>query len=111
MVTDSAVAHTVSEVDMEQLITGARAAGSRYRIAETLCVLAVFVLLLAVGDALIGVALVLAGAVVAVIWWGHRDFERRARGGAAPAPVAQLAHRRGAGTAAGPASRRDARAA
>jgi predicted PurR-regulated permease PerM len=51
--------------------------GTRYPVAETLWVLAGFILMLAFGDALALLVIVLAVAAVAAAWWVHRTIEHR----------------------------------
>ncbi|HTZ13958.1 MAG TPA: DUF732 domain-containing protein [Mycobacterium sp.] len=51
--------------------------GTRYPIAETLWVAAGIILMLAFGDALALIVIVLAVAGIAVAWWVHRTIEHR----------------------------------
>jgi hypothetical protein len=59
----------------------ATGSGARYPIAETLWLIAGFVLLLALGDVVIVAALALAVLGMAGAWWIRRNAARRARGG------------------------------
>lgn len=55
--------------------------GPRYPIAETLWLIAGFILLLALGDVVIVAVLTLAVVGMAAAWWIRHNAVRRARGG------------------------------
>jgi hypothetical protein len=69
---------------------------SSYPIAEALWVLAGIILLLALGDILILLALTVAIVAMATVWWAHRTVEHRAQGNGAE--VASVTHLRPAST-------------
>ncbi|RAU99978.1 hypothetical protein DQP58_02045 [Mycobacterium colombiense] len=59
----------------------ATGSGARHAIAETLWLIAGFILLLALGDVVIVAALALTVVAMAAAWWIRRNAVRRARGG------------------------------
>ncbi|OBC01372.1 hypothetical protein [Mycobacterium sp. 852002-40037_SCH5390672] len=63
---------------MRQTITGERS-NARYPIAETLWIIGGMVLLLALGDVVIVLALTLAAAAMTTVWCIRRDADHRAR--------------------------------
>ncbi len=65
---------------MRQIITSERL-GARYPIAESLWVIAGFIVLLALGDIVIVLALALAAVATTAAWWIRRNAGRRAQNG------------------------------
>lgn len=61
---------------MRQIITSERL-GARYPIAESLWVIAGFIVLLALGDIVIVLALALAAVATTAAWWIRRNAGRR----------------------------------
>lgn len=75
---------------MRQIIPSQRP-DARHAIAESLWLIASFVVLLALGDVVIVATLAIAVVAITAGWWIRRSAARRARrGDAALAPVSQL---------------------
>lgn len=74
---------------MRQTIIRQRSSAG-YRIAETLWIIAGFILLLALGDVVIVLALALAAVVATATWWIRRNAGQRAQSG--DARLASVTH-------------------
>lgn len=72
-----------------QITTGGRS-DARYPIAETLWLIAGFILLLALGDVVIVAALALAVVALTAAWWIRRNVVHRAQ--SADAALASVSH-------------------